>query len=135
MASRRLVARNGFRNTTNAFDGVHLQVAREGAWRVRGFWTRPVVLDPSYFENESSERTLPGRTDGVLEDNLFIQLRGLRGDYLPPGGSREVAFLPSAFQRRLRHRPLAWTTAEIERLAEPETVTVALTGASPWFTT
>lgn len=53
VASRRLVARNGFRNTTNAFDGVHGQVAREGEWRLRGFWTRPVLLDPNYFGNES----------------------------------------------------------------------------------
>ncbi len=53
LASRRLVARNGYRNTTNAFDGVHLQLANEGAWRVRGFFVRPVILDPSYFENES----------------------------------------------------------------------------------
>jgi hypothetical protein len=53
IASRRWVSRNGFRNTTNAFDGVHLQLANESDWRVRGFFVRPVQLDPSYFENES----------------------------------------------------------------------------------
>jgi hypothetical protein len=53
IASRRWVARNGFRNTTNAFDGVHLQVANESAWHVRGFYVQPVQLDPSYFEDES----------------------------------------------------------------------------------
>jgi hypothetical protein len=51
--SRRLVARNGFRNTTNAFDGVHLALGDPAGWRVRAFYTRPVLLDPSYFENES----------------------------------------------------------------------------------
>jgi hypothetical protein len=53
VASRRWVARNGFRNTTNAFDGVHAQVTNEGRWRLRGFFVRPVQLDPDYFENES----------------------------------------------------------------------------------
>lgn len=53
VGSRRLVARNGFRNTTNAFDGVHLSFGDVARWRARAFWTRPVQLDPSWFENES----------------------------------------------------------------------------------
>jgi len=64
------------------------------------------------------------RRDGVFEDNLFILLRGLRGDFLAPGRSREVPFLPSPFVSRLRHRPIDWQTARIERLTRPETVTV-----------
>jgi hypothetical protein len=51
--SRRLVARNGFRNTTNAFDGVHLSSGDPARRRARAFYTRPVQLDPSWFENES----------------------------------------------------------------------------------
>lgn len=51
--SRRLIARNGYRNTTNAFDGVHLALGDPAGWRVRAFYVRPVLLDPSYFENES----------------------------------------------------------------------------------
>lgn len=51
--SRRLIARNGYRNTTNAFDGVHLSLGDPAGWRLRAFYTRPVLLDPSYFENES----------------------------------------------------------------------------------
>lgn len=54
VASRRLVARNRFRNTTNAFDGAHLQLARDDAWRVRAFFTRPVPIDPGSFDDESS---------------------------------------------------------------------------------
>lgn len=42
---RRLIARNDFRNTTNAFDGFHWQLAREGTWRIRAFATQPVVRD------------------------------------------------------------------------------------------
>ncbi len=51
--SRRLVARNGYRNTTNAFEGVHVALGDGALWRARAFYTRPVLLDPSYFENES----------------------------------------------------------------------------------
>jgi hypothetical protein len=53
VASRRLVARNAFRNTTNAFDGVHAALGDGASWRARAFWTRPALLDPSWFENES----------------------------------------------------------------------------------
>jgi len=45
LASRRLLARNEFRNTTNAFDGVHLQLGSDARrWRVRAFYTLPVEL-------------------------------------------------------------------------------------------
>ncbi len=78
----------------------------------------------SYFENESSSKTLDPMPRGVAEDNLFILLRGLRGAYLAPGESTSVPFLPGAFYRRLVHRPIEWTTADIERLAAMQTVTV-----------
>ncbi|MEN8161530.1 MAG: alginate export family protein [Myxococcota bacterium] len=67
VASRRWVARNGFRNTTNAFDGVHAQLASEGAWRLRAFYVRPVLLDPDYFENESEGQR---RLWGVAYEDL-----------------------------------------------------------------
>jgi hypothetical protein len=54
--SRRLVARNRFRNITNSFDGIHLQVGDGKAWRARAFLTRPVALDEGYFDNESSAK-------------------------------------------------------------------------------
>ena len=50
--SRRLVARNVFRNTTNAFDGVHVSLGDGALWRVRAFWSEPVQLDPAYFGDE-----------------------------------------------------------------------------------
>ncbi|MCP9470753.1 MAG: alginate export family protein [Nitrospira sp.] len=40
---RRLVARNDYRNTTNAFDGVHWYLDKDGAWRLRAFFTEPVT--------------------------------------------------------------------------------------------
>lgn len=72
----------------------------------------------SYFEGQSTDRTL-ARRDGIFEDNLYILLRGLRGDYLAPGAKRSVAFLPSPFHSRLRHLPLEWQAAEIERERVP----------------
>lgn len=42
---RRLIARNDFRNTTNAFDGFHWQIAQDKTWRIRAFATQPVVRD------------------------------------------------------------------------------------------
>ena len=39
---RRYVARNDFRNTTNAFDGVHWQIGQNNTWRFRAFFVEPV---------------------------------------------------------------------------------------------
>ncbi len=91
-----------------------------------------LIIDPkridqrffSYFEGESSNGTLDGRDEGVVEDNLFILLRGLRGAYLEPGQKQSVPFLPGAFARRLRHLPLEWSTARIERLSGTQEVDV-----------
>lgn len=91
-----------------------------------------LIIDPrrieqrffSYFEDESSTRTLTGPGDGVIGDNLFIILRGLRGAYLEPGRKRTVPFLAGAFARRLRHLPLQWGTAEIERTSSTEEIDV-----------
>jgi hypothetical protein len=40
---RRYVARNDFRNTTNAFDGVHWQIGEGQTWRFRAFLVEPVL--------------------------------------------------------------------------------------------
>ena len=40
---RRLIVRNDFRNTSNAFDGVHWQIGQDKAWRVRAFFVEPVI--------------------------------------------------------------------------------------------
>ena len=78
----------------------------------------------SYFENQSATASFPVPAGGVLEDDLFILLRGLRSDFLAPGERRTVPFLASPFVRRLTHRPLAWSTATIERSRAPEAVRV-----------
>ncbi|WP_342349707.1 alginate export family protein, partial [uncultured Nitrospira sp.] len=45
LGSRRYVARNDFRNTTNAFDGFHWQIGKADTWRFRTFITEPVIRD------------------------------------------------------------------------------------------
>ncbi len=78
----------------------------------------------SYFEGETSLGTLPRPPGGVIEEELFVRLRGLRGEYLRPGEKRSVAFLAGSFHRRLTHAPATWTRAEIERTAATERVQV-----------
>jgi len=78
----------------------------------------------SYFEGETAERTIGRPEGGVMEDELFILVRGMRAPYLAPGAGRTVPFLASPFYRRLAHRNAAWGSARIERLARPETVVV-----------
>lgn len=46
VGSRRLVARNRFRNTSNAFTGVHASWAQAGGATLRGFLTMPVNRRP-----------------------------------------------------------------------------------------
>ena len=78
----------------------------------------------SYFENESSSSTSDVPRGGVIEDNLFVLLRGLRGAWLAPGEKRQLPWLAGSFWRRLAHRRFAWSTATIERLRAGETVRV-----------
>lgn len=79
----------------------------------------------SYFDGEADgTEDLEFPKDGVFEDSLPVLLRGWNGEYLKPGESRTVPFLPSLMWARLRHRPLAWTTATITRPAKPTPVVV-----------
>jgi hypothetical protein len=67
---------------------------------------------------------LPRPRGGITEDELFIALRGLRGEFLPAGESRAMPYLPSLFVTRLSHQPLRWTQVVIKREAAPQHVTV-----------
>lgn len=78
----------------------------------------------SYFEDESGPIRLPVPGGGIAEDDLFLLLRGLRGDFLPPGRARSIPFLPSPFVCRLTHRKAAWTVADIARSGELRPVSV-----------
>jgi hypothetical protein len=78
----------------------------------------------SYFEDESGTRLLPLSAGTVSEDNLFILLRGLRGDYLKPGDTKKVDYVPGVFFSRLAHAPLKPVEATITRRGSSVSVTV-----------
>jgi len=69
LGSRRVLARNEFRNTTNAFDGVHLQLGSdERTWRVRAFYTLPVeIQDGDVLDDKISARR---RFYGIAYEDL-----------------------------------------------------------------
>ena len=46
VGSRRLIARNRFRNTTNAFTGVQMDWTSAGGIRAQAFWTMPQIRRP-----------------------------------------------------------------------------------------
>lgn len=89
IASRRLVARNDFRNTTNSFDGVHLQLGGDDrGWRVRGFYTFPVAIRNGDLMNDrlSTRRRFWGlafedlRNPWVQLDAYYLGLEDLPGN-------------------------------------------------------
>lgn len=96
------------------------QVAEELDWRGGKLSLRT----SSYFENESAQKLAPVPAGGMTEDELFVRLRGLLGDYLPAGGQRTLPFLASTLHRRLMHRPATWGRATIERERAAATVQV-----------
>ncbi len=56
IGSRRLVSRQNFRNTTNAFTGIHLHHDRPGGSRFDAFWTMPQIRLPSDRDGIQSNR-------------------------------------------------------------------------------
>jgi hypothetical protein len=74
----------------------------------------------SYFDGEADGKDdLPLPEGGVFEEALPILLRGWNGEYLKAGESRTAPFLPSLFESRLAHKPLAWGKATISRASAP----------------
>jgi len=57
---RRFIARNDFRNSTNAFDGVHSQLAKDKVWRVRVFLVEPVLRDDVQLDEQSARSVFWG---------------------------------------------------------------------------
>jgi hypothetical protein len=50
---RRLIARNDFRNSTNAFDGLHWQLAEDKVWRLRAFLVEPVIRNQVQLDTQT----------------------------------------------------------------------------------
>ena len=58
--NRRYLARNQFRNTTNAFDGLHWQIAQENLWRFRAFLVEPVIRNDVKLDEQNNKAPLLG---------------------------------------------------------------------------
>jgi hypothetical protein len=70
----------------------------------------------SYFDGEADAALeLPFPDGGILEEQVPILIRDLRGPWLAPGASRTMPFLPSALRARLDHKRQAWTQATFKR--------------------
>ncbi|MCU1280869.1 MAG: hypothetical protein JWM53_4415 [bacterium] len=94
-------------------------------WIPRG--ARLTGVSHSYFDGEADqtpELELPA--GGVLEDALPVLVRGLRGDWLPPGATRQVPFLRSQLRTRLLHVPAKWGDATVSRSPSSSEVKTAL---------
>ena len=83
-------------------------------WLVRGDELSGTLH--SYFDGEA-DRGVSGKlpADGIFEEALPIALRGLKGDFLPPGGQRDVQLFGSAIRARFEHKPQSWVKATIRR--------------------
>jgi hypothetical protein len=81
----------------------------------------------SYFDGEGDAAPeLDWPAGGVVEDAVPVLVRGLRGEWLPPGGSKKVPFLRSLIRTRLLHVPARWGEATVSRAAASGTVKTAL---------
>jgi Alginate export len=52
---RRLIARNDFRNTSNAFAGLHWQISQGQTWRLRAFFVEPVIRSEVQLDEQNSK--------------------------------------------------------------------------------
>ncbi len=57
---RRLIARNDFRNTSNAFDGVHWQIGQGQTWRFRAFFVEPVIRGEVKLDGQNNKSVFWG---------------------------------------------------------------------------
>lgn len=79
----------------------------------------------SYFDGEADQECELAYPDAALVgDNLFTAVRGLFGDLVARGESREFAYLPSLTEVRLKHKPIAWSKATVSRSKRPEQLVV-----------
>lgn len=103
--SRRLIARNAFRNTVNSFDGFHWQIGQDKTWRIRAFATQPVVRDDVRLDQQYHNQFFWGT---YLESKHFPWFQvdayylGLNDQRLPNGTTHRTY---STFGGRLYKDP------------------------------
>lgn len=76
----------------------------------------------SYFEAEGDAETVLPYPKGPVhyEDEMPLLVRELDGEILKPGESRALHLLPSLWERRKRHVPLAFMSATLAKAGAPE---------------
>ncbi|MBI2841395.1 MAG: hypothetical protein HYX75_24020 [Acidobacteria bacterium] len=77
----------------------------------------------SYFEAEGDKEdyvALPG--PGLYEDSLPVLIREFEGEFIPVGQKREYNILPSLWESRITHRPLASEKGSVEKTVDRLTV-------------
>ncbi len=87
MGQRRLIARNEFRNTTNAFDGIHWQLAKDNTWRFRAFLVEPVIRDERQLDEQSKRNVFWG----TFIESSHIAWLGLNAYYFGLNDQRSSA--------------------------------------------
>lgn len=117
LSNRRLVARNAYRNTINAFTGLDWLWQADGGGSVRGFYFLPVNREP---EDAASLLDNEFESDQQSFDQQFA---GLHGELPPlPWGLRAEAFYYYLFEGNstaLRHRRLHTPGLRVYRPAKP----------------
>ena len=79
----------------------------------------------SYFDGEADqafELDYPGQV--LIGDALFTTVRGLFGELVERGQTREVQYLPTLARVRLDHKPLEWSLVRVSRSGKPENIKV-----------
>ena len=108
---RRLIARNDFRNTTNAFDGAHWQLAKGNVWRARVFLVEPVLRDQTELDEQSKRNMfwgIYGETTQISWLHLNVYYFGLN-DQRSSAVNMQRTF--STFGTRLYRNP---STSQID---------------------
>lgn len=71
MNRHRLIARNLFRNTTNSFQGAHVQLGQEKEWKIRTFLVRPVIRFTSVRDTPDTDSVFWGVNYESRHDDWF----------------------------------------------------------------
>lgn len=132
LGSRRLVARNAFRNTTNSFTGVLMRLRDgAGAWQVQAFGVQPVVRLPDDKEQlRHNDYAWDQEQQDAVFTGLFAEINGL------PWSSRGEAYLyylgedaDSSNKRRLFTPGVRWFRQAKAGAWDFEAESIAQTGS------
>lgn len=109
---RRWVARNNFRNTTQAFDGIHWRLGDEKRWHLRAFLTEPVEIRP-----EQPDKAAPGQPRtfwGLYAESRRIQCFNVAFHYFghrDEGPHRDFEMLDCGSSKMANREPTSTTSS------------------------